>query len=159
MPHAPRLLVMLLLATLALDVALSAVLQETGNSPVWIALRIVIGQGLLLLLLQGARKKERFVQTSIALTLVALVFSAASAPLIIAIWPIPEDPQQLTGLQAAMMLLLMPIMLWLLGVRAWILRGALEYRWLSAFVISLALLVAEASLTLALMKMISAPSP
>jgi hypothetical protein len=153
MPHLPRLLVVLLVATLALDAALSMALDDSGSSPLWIALRIAIGQGLLWLLLQGAGKAARFVQTSIALTLVAFVFSLISAPLLLVLWPVPQDPKQVTALQALLMLTLMPMMIWLMCLRASILRGATDFRWLTAFVIALALLVAEASITLSLMKM------
>ena len=159
MPHSPRLLAVLLAATLALDIALASVLEDNGTSPLWILVRMGIALGLLFLLLQGAGKAARFVQTAIALTLATLTFSIFSAPLLLVLWPLPQDQKQISAVQALLMLLLMPVFFWLLWVRTWILRGATEYRWPMAFLVSLALLVAEATLTLSLMKMFTNDPP
>lgn len=152
MPYSQPLLGALLLVTFALDAVLSLNLPGIETSPLWILVRMGIALGLLWLLMQGAGKAERFVQTATALTLSTLAFAIVTAPILLAIWPIPKDPGQMTALQALFMLVLMPLTFWLLCVRAWIFHGATEYRWLLAFLASIALLVAEATLTAFLIK-------
>lgn len=152
MPHSPPLLGALLVATFALDAVLSLNLPGIETSPLWIMVRMAISLGLLWWLLKGAGKSARYLQTAMALTLTTLAFAIITAPILLTIWPIPKEPEQLTAIQALLMLLLMPLTFWLMCVRAWIFHGATEYRWFISFLASIALLVAEATLTAFLMK-------
>ncbi len=153
MPYAPRLLVVLIAAMVAIDIVLASVLEGSDNSPLWILVRMLLGVGLLSLLMQALQKSERFVQTAIALALVGLVFTLISAPILLLIWPLPQDPKLLNGLQASLMLPLMAVMFWFMCLRAWVLRGALDLHFLAAFMLSITLLLAETLVTVSLMKM------
>ena len=168
MPHSPRLLVVLLFAMLVVDASLTALIQDDAGSPFAIALRLAIGQALLFLFLHGNRRHERFVQTSIALTLVTLVVTVVTSPLVLQLAPLlkemvevskASDPAaraqlQVTPLQSMIAFTLVPVALWMLFLRASILRGAVEYRWPAALVMSLALLIAETVVTTSLLNLI-----
>jgi hypothetical protein len=174
MPHSPRLLLVLLFAMLAVDALLASLIQDNLNTPLAIALRLAIGQALLLLFLHGNRRHERFVQTSIALTLVTLVVTIVTSPLVLQLAPLlkemvqlskASDPAaraqlQMTPVQSMIVLTLAPLMVWLLLLRAAILRGAVDCRWPMALLMSVALLIAEAVLTTSLLDLIfGKPAP
>jgi hypothetical protein len=152
MPHSPPLLAVLMALALALDLAVTGRLPDMESSPLLKILNLGVGLGLLFLLLQGAGKAERFLQTAIALALSTLPFQLALSPVILVLWPVREHPEQLTALQAALTLITMPLFLWWLAVRMWILRGATEYRWLSVIILAMALFVAEITITAFLAK-------
>lgn len=154
MPYAPRLLMLLMAITFALDAALAQVIAiDAESSPLWIAVRLAISLLLLYLLLKGQRKAERFVQTAIALNAAALAFSLLSMPLVLMLWPLPtpEQAQTVSAMDAMLAVVLFPMMLWFLILRAWLIHQATEYRYLLSFLISIALLIAEAALTKTLM--------
>jgi hypothetical protein len=152
MPHSPTLLAMLLAVALVLDIAVTGRLPDVEASPVLKLLNLGVGLGLLFLLLQGAAKAERFVQTATALALSTLPFQLVLSPMILVLWPVRENPEQLTPLQAMVTLMMLPLFLWWLAVRIWILRGATEYRWLSVIILSMAMFVAEITITAFLAK-------
>lgn len=153
LPYAPRLLVVLVVAMVGCDIWLSHHLEGSDAAPQWILLRTLIGIGLIFLVLRAADKPARFVQTATALTLVAFAITILSAPILLAIWPLPEDPKQITGTQAALVMPLLAVMLWFLILRAHVLRGALECLWFAAFMLSLLLLFVESAVTLSLMNL------
>ncbi len=153
LPYAPRLLGVLVAVTVALDVWLSAQLEGSDASPIWILLRTLLGVALIFLVLRAADKPARFVQTATALSLVALAISLISAPILLLIWPLPQDPKLITGLQASLTMPLLAVMLWFLMLRAHVLRGALECPWFAAFMLSILLLFVESAVTLSLMNL------
>jgi hypothetical protein len=157
MPHAPRLLLVLLCAALAMEVMFALLFSETPINPFWILVRISVGQGLLWLLLQGARKRERFVQTSIALTISTLIYSIVIIPLMLPLLPylplLKSSPEKVPAFAAGFVFLAFPITIWFMVLRASIFRGATEYRWVISFLVSMALPFTEAVITISLMKM------
>lgn len=154
LPVSPAILTLLLAMTLVLDVLAGKMVQGSAGTAHWIIVRMIIGLFLLWLLLRNANKSARFMQTAIALTLVTLVATLISFPIILAMGSLPTDPKSLTGTQAGAMLLMFPVFIWFLCARTAIFRSALENHWLSAFLLALGLLLAEAVFTVFLMKLV-----
>lgn len=153
LPVSPRLLTLLLAITLILDLLAGKILQGSASAAQWIIVRMLIGLFLLWLLLRNADKSARFLQTATALALVTLAATLISFPIILTMGSLPTDPKSLTGTQAVAMLLMFPVFIWFLCARTAIFRSALENHWLSAFLLALGLLMAEAVLTVFLMKL------
>lgn len=154
LPHAPLVLGALLMVAFALDWIGSRLMQPLAGEPWWSLLRAAIGMGLLWALLASSARAARFVQTAIAMQMVAIAVNLAFLPILLAVWPLPADPRAMSPAQAGMGLALMPLLVWFLSLRAGILRSALETAWLAAFFLSLMLLIAEAALSISLIRML-----
>ena len=154
LPHAPALLGSLLALAFALDWFGSQAMQPQVGEPWWGLTRVAIGMSLVWALLASSGRAARFVQTATALVMVAIAANVAFLPILFLIWPLPVDPAALSPRQALLGLLLMPLLVWFLSVRASILRSALETAWMAAFFLSLLLLFAEALLSLSLIRML-----
>jgi len=154
LPYAPSLLLLLLVLACALDIFGSSQIIGQDSQALWILLRVLIGMALLWALLQSAARGSRFVHTASALTVVGLVVTLLTLPLLWLVWPLPSDPQALSGAQAGLMFLTLPALVWFMSIRAFILRQALENHWLVAFFLAFALLVAETAITISLQQMV-----
>lgn len=154
LPHAPWLLAVLLIVAFALDWFGSRSMQPLAGESWWSLLRAAVGMALLWALLAVSGRVARFVQTAIALEMVAIAVNLTFLPILFVVWPLPADPVAMTPLQMGMGLLLMPLLVWFLTLRASIFRAALETLWLSAFMLSLLLLFTEAALSVSLIRML-----
>ncbi len=158
MPHAPLLLGAVVAANVLLEdrfeAALVGLIPDRPAMPLfWLVVHALIELGVLALLLRGANKSARFVQTAIALAVASLVFSLVAGSLFFALLPLPQKPEGMTAAQAMLMLLTLPLLLWFAAIRTWILHGATEYRWRIALLVALALPIAEGTITVTLMRM------
>lgn len=135
MPYSPRLLVALLVACGALQVAFNL---HDGIKPALIAGAFVGGLAmiwLVFLLLRGASKSERFVQTTSALAAVYLLFGLAKN-LLTLLLPVKAWQQQMmadpthlpevTGHQAPVMFAIAALVIWQFCAWVGVLRRALE---------------------------------
>lgn len=135
MPYSPRLLVALLVACGALQVAFNL---HDGVKPALITGAVVGGLAmvwLVFLLLRGASKSERFVQTASALAAVYLLFGLAKN-LLTLLLPVKAWQQQMmadpahlpevTGHQAPVMLAIAVLVIWQFCAWVGVLRRALE---------------------------------
>lgn len=161
LPHAPRLLAVLLGLSLALHFAVDPVLaalvqNRKEQSVLGLVVNIALGLAMLWMVLNGARKRERFVQTAMAATLSSLAFTVVFMVLLVLSWPPPAPDQatQVYPLKLIAGLAFLPLLIWLLCQRAWILQGATGYRWPLAWMIAMALLIAESTIPVSLMEMI-----
>ncbi len=77
LPHAPLLLGALLMVAFALDWIGSRLMQPLAGEPWWSLLRAAIGMGLLWALLASSARAARFVQTAIAMQMVAIAVNLA----------------------------------------------------------------------------------
>ncbi len=135
MPYSPRLLVALLVACGALQVAFNL---HDGVKPALIAGAFVGGLAmvwLVFLLLRGTNKPERFVQTTTALAAIYLLFGLAKNLLTLLLpvkaWQqqMVADPARLpevTGHQTPVMLAIAALVIWQFCAWVGVLRRALE---------------------------------
>lgn len=157
MPHSIQLISVLVAVNLVLDWWLEGVFaamvpDRAATSLFWLLMHALIELGLLFLLLRGAGKSPRFVQTAIALAIPSLIFSALAALLMFLLWPLPAKPEQLTAAQALGAVFCLPLLLWFAAIRTWIVQGATEYRWPTALLFALALPIAGGTIAVSLMR-------
>ncbi len=130
MPYSPQLLVALLVACGVVEAAFEL---HNGARPGMIAAALLGGLavlGMVLVLLRGRGKPERFVQTATALAAIKLSFDLVVYPLTLLL-PLKEiltkfDPTALTGGQTAVMVAIAALGVWQLCVWIGVLRRSLE---------------------------------
>lgn len=130
MPYVPRLLIALLVACAAVQMAFDL---HNGATPGMAGASLVAGLavvGMLFVLLRGRGKAERFVQTATAFTAVKLVFDAVVYPLALLL-PLKQiltrfDPADMSGGQTLAMLAVAVLGVWELCVWISVLRRSLD---------------------------------
>lgn len=148
LPYAPGVLLALFVAAVALDaLAARALTGQEGDARLALlnnALALALVHGLL----QLWRKPERFVQTATALLLIRISLSLLTLALLAGVLPLPQRPEDLRPGQALLMSLMFPIFIWYIGLRAHVLRHALDVPLLRA--LGLVFLIAAAEFLIAL---------
>ena len=129
-------------------VAARALTGQNGN-PMLAAANNGVALLLIHVLLKISGKPARFMQTATALLLVRVALSLLTLLLMSAVLPIPKDPEDLQPLQALLMALMLPLLIWYMALRVHILRHALEVVWPRA--LGLVLLIAAAEFVIALL--------
>lgn len=130
MPYSPRLLIGLLVACAAVQLAFDL---HNGVTPGMAGAALVGGLvvvGMLFVLLRGRGKPERFVQTATAFTAVKLLFDIVVYPLALLL-PLKQiltrfDPADLSGSQTLVMLAIAVLGIWELCVWIGLLRRSLD---------------------------------
>ncbi|MBI2397018.1 MAG: hypothetical protein HYV17_04420 [Xanthomonadales bacterium] len=148
LPYAPGVLLALFVAMIALDAAAARALAGQSGDPLLAVLNNAAALALVLGLLQFAGKPQRFVQTATALLLVRGSLSLLTLLLLAGVLPLPRQPEDLSPGQALRMSLMFPIFVWYIGLRAHVLRHALEIPLLRA--LGLVLLIAAVEFFIAL---------
>jgi hypothetical protein len=126
LPYSPALLHALAALSFVISLAVASRLAEVGALllPLAVALGALIGLPYLALKLAG--REARFVQTAIALLGCDVLFTLLYVPVAFGIGELPEQGQQMTGVQRLLALLSLGLIAWQLAVRGHILRHALE---------------------------------
>ncbi|MBS0557822.1 MAG: hypothetical protein JSR27_10465 [Proteobacteria bacterium] len=150
MPHAPRLLVAVCAASLALQLAIASVLGISGDAFGAGLIGLAFNLGVLYLLLGLRGVRSRFVQAALALTSCAMVFAILSVPIVLAAGGKPPTPETMTPAQALLGVLALPVVVWKLIVDAHILRHSLDVPFAAGLLIALFWIVAELTLGAAL---------
>lgn len=154
LPHSPRLLLTVTVATIVFSGLANALLGDAADMAM---LRTAVGVGLSLgvlhLVLMTKQLQARFVQTALASVLVAAVAAVLLLPVLAMSGPLPTPetkPETVTGVQLLIMLVISAIGLWKFVVDAHILRHALEVRFVLALLIAFAMEFAVAVMLVAL---------
>lgn len=145
LPYSQTLLIALVAARLALDLAMGLIIASVGAA----LFASILGTALTLVAVWGLLRmtgyQARFVQTATALTLASLVFGLLSIPLKFGLHPLPDNAEQVVGAQLGMLLLLAILGGWSLAVTGHVLRHALDRSFLQgigyALVISFAIVL------------------
>lgn len=122
-PVSRSLLFWTVVAYFALSMALVANLGDSNGGPLPVITGIAIAFGWFRFLLARFGRSERFLQTLTAYFGFSLLFRLASAPLVSALAPYADKPQELP---TALMLLAVPVSVYQIFVAARILRAAIE---------------------------------
>jgi hypothetical protein len=143
MPHSPRLLIGVCIASLLLQLGIVRVLGIAGDALGAGVLSLAFNLGVLYLLLNLRGLTSRFVQAALALLCCAMVFSLLSLPIVLLAGGHPPTPEQVTPLQLLLGLVALPIVVWKLVVDAHILRHSMNLPFLGGLAVALLWLVAE----------------
>ena len=125
-PYVPSLLFALFVAMIMIDAGAARALTGQNGNPMLAA-----------------------ANNGVALLLVRVALSVLTLLLMSAVLPIPKDPEDLQPLQALLMALMLPLLIWYMALRVHILRHALEVVWPRA--LGLVLLIAAAEFVIALL--------
>ncbi|HQW82439.1 MAG TPA: hypothetical protein PLQ74_11285 [Pseudomonadota bacterium] len=148
-PYVPSLLFALFVAMIMIDAGAARALTGQNGNPMLAAANNGVALLLIHVLLKISGKPARFMQTATALLLVRVALSLLTLLLMSAVLPIPKDPEDLQPLQALLMALMLPLLIWYMALRVHILRHALEVVWPRA--LGLVLLIAAAEFVIALL--------
>jgi hypothetical protein len=146
LPYSPQLLLIVGVVSLGLQQVIARVLgmeQETLGAGV---LSLALNLGALYLLLNLREKRNRFVQTALAMVSCALFFTLLSLPIVLLMGERPPMPEQVTPLQALLGLVSLPLLIWKIMVDAHILRHGLDVPFVAGIVIAVLWLIAELAL-------------
>jgi hypothetical protein len=150
MPHSTALLVLLVGASIVLDVVIGAL---GGGVPDALS-RSLLSTGLVLALcwiaLALRHLGNRYLQTASALVACSIVFSLLILPLAWLSGPVPSPPAALTPMQLLLDWLMLAIVAWNLIVNAHVVRRALDAPFALGLAIALAWFVADLALERAL---------
>ncbi|HET6546081.1 MAG TPA: hypothetical protein VFG55_04960 [Rhodanobacteraceae bacterium] len=141
--YSPLLLLVLVVASVLLDMALGGVLEVKGS----VLPRSLLSTALILALcwtaLAARGLGNRFVQAGSALVACAMAFSLLMLPIAALTGTPPATPEQLTPLQVLLAWLALAIIVWKLSVDAHILRHALDAPFALGFLLALAWALAD----------------
>ena len=126
LPHAPVLLVILLGAGTALDLAIGQAMNHGDNALARSLLSSVVVLGLCWIALAIRRLPHRYVQTASALLACSLVFSLVQLPLALLAGPPPASAAELSSLQILLGWLTLALFVWQISVDAHIMRHAMD---------------------------------
>ena len=126
LPHSTNLLIATVIVALALDIAIATRFQPFASAfP-----RVLLSTSILLAMpyfaLKLANLGERYVQTVTALIATSAVFTLLTVPIVIGVGKLPQDPKDLTAVQAMFGWISLVLVAWQLAVRGHILRHALN---------------------------------
>ena len=122
LPHAPALLVVLLGAGTALDLAIGHAISDGANALARSLLSSVVVLGLCWVALAIRRLPHRYVQTASALLACSLVFSLVQLPIALLAGPPPATAAELSHLQILLGWLTLALFVWQISVDAHIMR-------------------------------------
>ena len=146
LPWSPGLLVALLVAGTALDVAVGNALDGDGNALARSLLSSLVVFGLCWVALAMRDLRNRFVQTATALATTGIAFTVLQGGLLMLSGPFPESASTFTSTQKLVGWLLFAILLWQIAVTAHIVRHAADMR--AGFALALAITWFIASIAL-----------
>ena len=126
LPHAPALLVVLLGAGTALDLAIGHAISDGANALARSLLSSVVVLGLCWVALAIRRLPHRYVQTASALLACSLVFSLVQLPIALLAGPPPATAAELSHLQILLGWLTLALFVWQISVDAHIMRHAMD---------------------------------
>jgi hypothetical protein len=141
--YSTALLFWLMAASVALDMAMGAVL-DVGVSILprsLLSLALILGLAWTALSMRGFG--NRFVQTASALIACAMVFSLLMLPIAALTGTPPTTPEQLTPLQVLLAWVALGVLVWKLSVDAHILRHALDASFGMGFLLAVAWALAD----------------
>lgn len=125
-PYSTSTLAALAALSLVVDLVYLARIESVAVSAVRVAIGLAAMLGLPWLALKLADKDARWVQTASALVATNVVFTVIALPLLLSIGAMPQKPEDVTGAQALLSLVLIFISGWQLAVRGHVLRHALN---------------------------------
>jgi hypothetical protein len=143
MPHSPRLLIGVCIASLLLQLAIVRVLGIAGDALGAGLLSLAFNLGVLYLLLNLRGLTSRFIQAALALLCCAMLFSLLSLPVVMLAGGHAPTPEHATPLQLLLGLIALPIVVWKLIVDAHILRHSMNLTFLGGLAVALLWLIAE----------------
>ncbi|MGA9342824.1 MAG: hypothetical protein WBV61_10925 [Rhodanobacteraceae bacterium] len=142
-PYAPRLLLVLIIASVSLDVALGAALDVKGSILPRSLLSTALILGLCWTALTARGLGARFVQAASALIACSMVFSVLMLPIAALTGAPPSSPDQLTSMQVLLAWTALAVIVWKLSVDAHILRRALNAPFALGFLLAFAWALAD----------------
>ena len=126
LPHSTNLLIATVVISLVLDVAIAARFQPFASAFPRVLLSTIILLAMPFFALKLANLSERYVQTVTALIATSAVFTLLTVPIVIGVGKLPQDPKDLTAVQAMFGWISLLLVAWQLAVRGNILRHALN---------------------------------
>lgn len=126
LPHAPRLAVLLLMASVLLDSAIGAALGDGDTAPLRSLLSSVVVLGLCGVALAIRRLGHRYVQTATALLACSIAFSLLQLPVALMAGPAPASATELSDAQVLLGWFTLGLFFWQIAVNAHIVRHAMD---------------------------------